>query len=425
MSGDGRAIPACASRRHRAPALLAALAAILAATLSGRADRTGAGCRTTRNAAAGERIVLTDDLAGYDDLFVLDPATGARSSLTHGSKANEAQADWSPDGTRLAYASDAEGLWRIWVLDPSEDTAVAITSGPEDLEPDWSPSGDGLLFTAHFNRGTADQASFLMWTDADGTTVRPLLALMDPDRTITGPRWSPDGQRIVFCVGGPGHGSELYVVSAEGAGARRLMAHPGWEDLDPAWSPDGTHIAFSSGRPSPGAAEIRHDIWLLDFDQGHAGTIHVDPGRDLRRPSWSPDGTTLAIDARPAGAKSPSSLHLVPLVGGSSGHGLGGGRDADWSAGPTPATPTDDASTPTASPDRTTIPGPATGTPPPITDLPPPPTLPPFPTFGPPEPTSSLAPPTYPAASATPSFHDHAVWLPVVRKPTATETGQR
>jgi len=345
-------------------------------------------------------VLFTDDAGGAPGLFLIDPDTGARSPLAHAPGVHHARGDWSPQRTHVAYSVRDEGLWRIAVLDLATGAGRLVTTGPEDHGPDWSPDGERILFTAHFNRGTPDQASFLMVIDADGMDARPVVALVDPQRHIAGPRWSPDGTLIAFAVAGPASGADLYVVERDGTNARRLLVHAGWDDVDPAWSPDGSLVAFASGRAEDGQP-VRHDIWLLDAARGVAGTVIVDEAYDHRRPSWSPDGRRLVFDRRELHRPGAHHLAVAPVRGGAAVL-LTTGSEPDWAGadGPprTPVPAPSGTATPADTPTHS-----ATEAPPPVTELPPLPTLPPFPTIPGLEPTASGPPPTFPPAGDTPS----------------------
>ncbi len=75
-----------------------------------------------------------------------------------------------------------------------------------------------------------------------------LLALIQsaPGRPdVQAPVWSPGGGRIAFLVRRDGY-KEVYVVSADGSGQRRLTRDARYP-ATPAWSPDGRKIAFEGG----------------------------------------------------------------------------------------------------------------------------------------------------------------------------------
>ncbi len=131
---------------------------------------------------------------------------------------------WSPDGTRIAYASD-EGLALTW-----EDTAPAVSQNPNaeslsqqgtlDRSPAWSP--DGMRFA--FQHWSDDHYE-IMVMNADGAGRTPLTEspakAAVPVNSVS-PAWSPDGQRIVYLTDVRGRW-ELFVMNADGSGQRPLF----------------------------------------------------------------------------------------------------------------------------------------------------------------------------------------------------------
>jgi serine/threonine protein kinase/Tol biopolymer transport system component len=108
-----------------------------------------------------------------------------------------------------------------------------------------------------------------------------------PPLTPILPRWSPDGQQIVFFAFSPGKRTAMYMVSARGGTPREIVPKESQEQWDPSWSADGTKIAFSLA-PADTDAAIR----ILDIKTGQISTL---PGsRGLYSPRWSPDGRYLA-----------------------------------------------------------------------------------------------------------------------------------
>jgi dipeptidyl aminopeptidase/acylaminoacyl peptidase len=399
--------------------LPAALALVAVAGLARPSDRRAA-------AQVPGEIVFTDVGAASEvELFTIQPDGQGRRQRSDTAGVVEAAPSWAPDGRRIAFtARVAANRWALQNLDLDSGAVTGVTQGPLDYDPAWSPLGDVIAFAGHFDLGGTVESSTLSIVPPDGLGTRPLLLLEDRSRFIRYPTWAPDAGRIAFSVQPGAADAEIYVVGADGSDPHRLLAHPGWDDVDPAWSPDGRQIAFASGPFAGSTSATRHAIWLLDLATGVIGTIVSDPTRDLRRPAWSPDGTQIVFDARTGSdASSRWDLHIVPSTGGALGPPLTGGREPDWGAvaGTRPtATPTPDQPTaePTAQPTATgpTPTGPTptrgpTNTPPPVPTFPSFPTLVPFPTFPPPEPTQPGPAPTYPPPTATPT-----------RTPTASAT---
>ena len=70
----------------------------------------------------------------------------AMTDLTTG-QGNSRYPSWSPDGTKLAFASDRSGSWQIYVMDADGSNVLPMTSGGNHIQPAWSPDGTQIAFT--------------------------------------------------------------------------------------------------------------------------------------------------------------------------------------------------------------------------------------------------------------------------------------
>jgi Tol biopolymer transport system component len=106
------------------------------------------------------------------------------------------------------------------------------------------------------------------------------------------PDWSPDGRRLAFdhITFGSDDG-DIWVVNANGSGARPLVAWRGSREQGAAWSPDGAWIAFQSDRD---ASDGLPRVWIARADGSHARRLASRPGE---RPTWSPNGTRVLFTA--------------------------------------------------------------------------------------------------------------------------------
>jgi serine/threonine protein kinase/tetratricopeptide (TPR) repeat protein len=143
--------------------------------------------------------------------------------------------------------------------------------------------------------------AFLLMLEAEGlyhslsTKARRLI------KDGRGASLSPDGTKLVFCMGIPGgSGIALYDLQS---GQTDLLIAPG---QDPAWSPDGRHIVFARDRPalrlSQFAFEQRKqvdttagdELWVMNADGSWPRRL----ARGAGWPSWGPDGTHLYYQSR-------------------------------------------------------------------------------------------------------------------------------
>lgn len=103
------------------------------------------------------------------------------------------------------------------------------------------------------------------------------------------PRWSPNGERIIFFEFSVSSDkpARMYEVSTEGGSPRQLLPDDGSQQLDPNWSPDGSKIIFA-GESNNSASSIR----ILDVARGQISTLAGSQG--FYSPRWSPNGRYVA-----------------------------------------------------------------------------------------------------------------------------------
>jgi TolB protein len=94
--------------------------------------------------------------------------------------------------------------------------------------PCWSPRGDKIVFSQRQGRDNYDIYIY------DLATTR-VARLTQGQGTNENPVWSPDGRFIVFSSTRSGR-KELYIIAADGSGARKLTDQPG-NSATPSWSP--------------------------------------------------------------------------------------------------------------------------------------------------------------------------------------------
>jgi Tol biopolymer transport system component len=214
-------------------------------------------------------------------LYVMNADGSGVTRLADG-PANDVFPAWSPDGTRLAFASGRDGNWEIYRINAGGGGLQRLTNDPaEDFSPAWSPDGARIAFDT--NRD-GNYEIYVMNADGSG----PKNVTNSPSDDVS-PAWSPDGAQLAFVSNRDG-GWELYVAQANGSGVVRLTTD-GAEADRPMWSPDGERIAFSSTRdePNPGgcAPNCNHEIYVVNADGSGVVRLTNNAGPDWD-PAWLP-----------------------------------------------------------------------------------------------------------------------------------------
>jgi TolB protein len=215
--------------------------------------------------------------------FTLDPPRMDLVGLTEGGvsplrltfhPAADRSADWSPDGTRLAFSRD--GVIHVMSVDGTE-----LRSFHEGTNPDWSPDGTRIAF----DNGTR---TFLF--EPDGNTARVFVG------DGTAPAWSPDGSRIAVDDLVTQSETDIFVMSPTGQNRTNVTDDPYRADREPSWSPDGSRMVF---RRLNRTLSTGYDVWIMDADGSNPTEVFAEPGPDTA-PEWLP-GDRIVFSTGPGG----------------------------------------------------------------------------------------------------------------------------
>jgi len=243
---------------------------------------------------SGKRMVFASTRHHISpDLYIKGVDGVAVTQLT-ADPAPDIQPAYSPDGQRVAFASQRSGNWDIWMIGVDGGPPVQVTRSPADeVHPSWSPDGTSLVFCSL----PAVGGQWELWiTDAlSGSSNRFIGYGLFPE-------WSPTGDRIVFQRARE-RGSRwfsiwtLTLVDGEPRYPTEVSASVTEAMIVPTWSADGSQIAFSSTPTVPpppiaglGVSENQlFDIWVMDGD-GRNKTRLTDGHTANHAPVFSNDG---------------------------------------------------------------------------------------------------------------------------------------
>ncbi len=230
--------------------------------------------------STGGRIAFHSHREGNYEVYVMNADGSSLTRLTNNAR-EDVHPTWSPDGRRIAFASNRNNRNReIYVMNADGSSVTRLTNDSfHKDDPAWSPDGRRIAFWSD-NGGI-----FVM--SADGSDVTRLTTHPSGGRD---PAWSPDGERIAFESGRTGH-TDIYVMNSDGSGVIRLTTSP-YRDWSPAWSPDGQGIAFASERDSNGND---NEIYVIDADGSGVTRLTNNSSAGEYQPAWSPDGRRIVF----------------------------------------------------------------------------------------------------------------------------------
>ena len=208
--------------------------------------------------------------------------------------------DVSPDGKQIVF----DMLGDIYLMPISGGEAKALTSGPAyDVQPRFSPDGSRISFTSD-----RDGIDNLWIMNSDGSKLSQVSK--EKERQVNNAVWTPDGQYLV----GRKHyrntrslgAGEMWMYHTSGGGGLQLTKRRNWQQDagEPCISPDGRYLYWSEDVTSSGFFEYNKNpygtiyaIQRLDRETGETESFVRENGGSAR-PQISRDGKTLAFVRR-------------------------------------------------------------------------------------------------------------------------------
>ena len=278
--------------RMRSIAMLCALVALLGSPAAASATMPG----------DNGRILFTSFTDEGGQLFTVRPSGSGLRQITH-VQGDAVNADWSPDGRRVAFAFANETGSRIAIIhaDGSHMRILPQPTGVFDDQPSYSPDGRWIYFVRE--DGTTHQVS--IWRmKTDGSHQRRLIAGF-PDGFVTDPNVSPDGRRLSFqgwdgSLVGPAPNEEpargLFTAWIDGSHIRQIRPYSADETVKADWAPDGLRIAVTENA-NHFDPEDSADIVTMRRDGTHRRYVtHLHDGvTNAYLGSYSPDGRWLVF----------------------------------------------------------------------------------------------------------------------------------
>jgi imidazolonepropionase-like amidohydrolase/Tol biopolymer transport system component len=259
----------------------------------------------------GKRIVF--DLLGDIYTMPVEGSGSGQATRIAGGAAFDMQPRFSPDGRRIAFTSDRDGLWNIWTMDADGKNATQISRDRKWFinSPTWSPDGDFIYARRHFVAERSLGAGEIWMYHSSGPTDGLQVTERTGSQKDNGePDISPDGRYLYYSKDvTPGLTFEynkdpngtIYAVMRRdlttGRERREISVQGG--SVTPQVSPDGRTIAYIR------RVRTKSFLYLRDLDTGRDRELFGNVDKDLQEAwavhglypqySWTSDGKAIVI----------------------------------------------------------------------------------------------------------------------------------
>lgn len=212
-------------------------------------------------------LFYTSYRSGFPWIYSHNLTTGERRPYAKFAGLNSG-AVISPDGTRVAMILSKAGSPDLWVANIDGTNLKQLTKTREDeSSPCWSPDGTKICYASRPNERRG-----LFIINANGGTPTRLNTGGEPNPSE--PSWSPDGKTIVF-TSQPRAGFNICTVSPQGGDVKKITAGE-----DPSWAPNSRTVIFTRRTGN------KRILSLLDVPTGRVkDTAQISGSRS--QPSWA------------------------------------------------------------------------------------------------------------------------------------------
>jgi Tol biopolymer transport system component len=232
----------------------------------------------------GEMLFSSNRDGGNPQIYKATGSQGQTLTRLTFSNGTDAGAVWSPDGRKIAFASNRTGNNEIFIMDSNGSNLINLTNNPaNDQRPVWSSDGQVIVFST--NRDGNDEIYSMASSDgsqAKNLTNNPASDTM-PFWGILG-SWLDQKATITFVSNRTGN-NDIYIMTPDGNSIVNVTNNPS-NDFAPVISGNNM-IAFSSNRSG------NNDVYLMSGDGSSPVNLTSNPANDSY-PFFSPDNNWIA-----------------------------------------------------------------------------------------------------------------------------------
>lgn len=232
------------------------------------------------------------------DIYISAVEEDMIERVTYTPDAVEVDPVWSPVNGEIVYESNRDGNWDLYLFDVANGTEKRLTSGTaNEINATWSPDGRVIVYQD-------DSAGFWQLYELNMATSETRL-LSDTLGDDHSPQFSNDGQHILFFSLRDGDNSVIYMMNADGTDLTRIT-DPGGNAVNQAWSPDDSLIAYQSNLDGD------EDIYVYDVADQTTRLLTDNTVNDYA-PTWYCDAPTVAFTSDVMGDSNIFASGVLPI----------------------------------------------------------------------------------------------------------------
>jgi len=250
------------------------------------------------------RTIVFDLLGDIYTMPIEGSGTGLATRITTG-PAFDMQPRFSPDGKRIAFSSDRNGLWNIWVMqvDGSRPSQVSKENRWFVNSPTWAPDGQSIYARKHFVRQRSLGAGEIWQFHVSGGDGLQVTEKNGWQKDAGEPAIAPDGATLYYSKDvTPGDQFEyIYAILRRDlkTGKERAVASSPGGSIAPRVSPDGKTLSFIR------RIDLGSRLFVRDLATGVETSVFDGLDKDLQEAwavhgvysqyAWTPDGKGFVI----------------------------------------------------------------------------------------------------------------------------------
>ena len=245
----------------------------------------------------GKWVVYEGYQSGNADIYLQSVGAQNAFNLTKDSPDDDREPAFSPDGESIAFRSERQG-GGVFVMGRTGESVRRLTGN--GYNPAWSPDGTRIVYAT--DDATVQGRSIFseLWTVVVATGEKRRIFEGDAVQ----PSWSPNGLRIAYWTAFGEHTGQRDISTIPAAGGVAVpVTSDASVDWSPIWSPDGRFLFFSSDRGGP------MNLWRVPIDERTGRTLGQPEA--LSAPSSSAAMMSRSADGRSVVYTSSASTQTI------------------------------------------------------------------------------------------------------------------